>query len=141
MTKPIRLLLVEDNPGDAELTREALASSKLVLDIHVVVDGQDALDYLLGVGRHAGAQLPDLILLDLNLPKMDGREFLHEVKLHRQLRPIPIVVLTSSDAEKDIVESYSLGASCFITKPVGLTEFQTIVQSIQHFWFTVVRLP
>ena len=141
MTKPIRLLLVEDNPGDAELTREALASGKLLVEIHVVVDGQDALDYLLGVGRHAGAQLPDLILLDLNLPKMDGREFLREMKQHAQLRSIPVVVLTSSDAEKDVVQSYELGASCFITKPVGLSEFQTIVQSIQDFWFTVVRLP
>jgi CheY-like chemotaxis protein len=141
MTTPIRVLLVEDNPGDAHLTRDTLEQSKLLIQITVAVDGEDALDYLLGRGSYAGVALPDLIVLDLNLPKLGGREVLAEMKLHEQLHHIPVVVLTSSDAEKDVVMSYKLGASCYVTKPVGLEAFKDIVKSIESFWFTVVKLP
>jgi CheY-like chemotaxis protein len=141
MTTPIRVLLVEDNPGDAHLTRDTLEQSKLLIQIAVAVDGEDALDYLLGRGSYAGVALPDLIVLDLNLPKLGGREVLAEMKRHEQLHHIPVVVLTSSDAEKDVVMSYKLGASCYVTKPVGLEAFRDIVKSIESFWFTVVKLP
>jgi two-component system, chemotaxis family, response regulator Rcp1 len=138
---PIRVLLVEDNPGDAHLTRDTLEQGKLSIQIAVAEDGEDALDYLLARGRYAGVALPDLIVLDLNLPKLGGREVLAEMKLHDRLRGIPVVVLTSSDAEKDVVMSYKLGASCYVTKPVGLEAFKDIVKSIESFWFTVVKLP
>jgi two-component system, chemotaxis family, response regulator Rcp1 len=141
MTTPIRVLLVEDNPGDAQLTRDTLEQGKLLLHITVTTDGEDALDYLLGRGNYVGAELPDLIVLDLNLPKLGGREVLAEMKQHEQLARIPVVVLTSSDAERDVVMSYQLGASCYVTKPVGLEAFQAIVRSIESFWFTVVKLP
>lgn len=141
MTTPIRVLLVEDNPGDAHLTRDTLEQSKLLVDIAVTTDGEDALDYLLARGSYVGVALPDLIVLDLNLPRLGGREVLAEMKQHEQLRSIPVVVLTSSDAEKDVVMSYKLGASCYVTKPVGLEAFQAIVKSIESFWFTVVKLP
>ena len=141
MTTPIRVLLVEDNPGDAHLTRDTLEQSKLLVQIAVAVDGEDALDYLLGRGNYAGVAVPDLVVLDLNLPRMSGREVLAEMKRHERLRGIPVVVLTSSDAERDVVMSYKLGASCYVTKPVGLEAFQAIVQSIESFWFTVVKLP
>jgi CheY-like chemotaxis protein len=141
MTTPIRVLLVEDNPGDAHLTRDTLEQSKLLVQIAVTTDGEDALDYLLARGNYAGVALPDLIVLDLNLPRLGGREVLAEMKRHEQLRGIPVVVLTSSDAEKDVVMSYQLGASCYVTKPVGLEAFQAIVKSIESFWFTVVKLP
>ncbi len=141
MTHPIHVLLVEDNPGDAELTRETLASSKVHITIEVVVDGVEALAYLLRQGVHAQAPPPDLILLDLNLPKMGGREVLAEIKRHPSLRSIPVVVLTSSDAEQDISRSYELGANCYVTKPVGLGAFQSIVRAVEGFWFTVVKLP
>jgi CheY-like chemotaxis protein len=141
MTTPIRVLLVEDNPGDAHLTRDTLEQSKLLVHITVTTDGEDALDYLLARGNYVGAELPDLIVLDLNLPKLGGREVLAEMKQHEQLRTIPVVVLTSSDAERDVVMSYQLGASCYVTKPVGLEAFQAIVRYIESFWFTVVKLP
>lgn len=141
MTTPIRVLLVEDNPGDAHLTRDTLEQSKLLVHITVTTDGEDALDYLLARGSYVGAELPDLIVLDLNLPKLGGREVLAEMKKHEQLLRIPVVVLTSSDAERDVVMSYQLGASCYVTKPVGLEAFQAIVRSIENFWFTVVKLP
>ncbi len=141
MTAPIRVLLVEDNPGDAELTRDTLEAGKLVLDIHVVVDGAEAIDFLLQRGAHVGAPIPDLVVLDLNLPKRDGREVLQEIRRHAALRTTPVVILTSSDAEKDIAQGYLLGANCYITKPVDLAAFQQIVRSIETFWFTIVRLP
>jgi CheY-like chemotaxis protein len=141
MTLPIRVLLVEDNPGDADLTRETLEDGKLLVQIDLVADGAQALDFLLRRPPHTAALQPDLILLDLNLPKVGGREVLAEIKLHEHLRAIPVVVLTSSDAEQDIVKSYQLGASCYVTKPVGLEAFQAIVRAIEKFWFTVVRLP
>ena len=138
---PIRVLLVEDNPGDAHLTRDTLEQSKLLIQITVAADGEEALDCLLARGDYVGAALPDLIVLDLNLPRLSGREVLAEMKQHEQLRGIPVVVLTSSDAERDVLMSYQLGASCYVTKPVGLEAFQAIVKSIESFWFTVVKLP
>ena len=141
MTTPIRVLLVEDNPGDAFLTRDTLEQSKLLIEIAITTDGEDALDYLLSRGAYVGVALPDLIVLDLNLPKLGGRELLAEMKQHPQLQGIPVVVLTSSDADRDVVMSYKLGASCYVTKPVGLEAFQAIVKSIESFWFTVVKLP
>ena len=136
-----RVLLIEDNPGDADLTRETLATSKISIQISVVVDGVEALAFLLRQPPYETAPTPDLILLDLNLPKMGGREVLAEIKRHPSLRSIPVVVLTSSDAEQDISKSYQLGANCYVTKPVGLQAFQSIVRSVEGFWFTVVRLP
>jgi CheY-like chemotaxis protein len=136
MSRPIRVLLVEDSPGDAYLTKETLEAGKLHAEISIVVDGTRALEYL-----HAAVDKPDLILLDLNLPKLDGRQVLAEIKKHDALRTIPVVILTSSDAEQDIVKSYELGANCYVTKPVGLEAFQTIVRSVEDFWFTVVKLP
>lgn len=141
MTTPIRILQVEDNPGDAELTREALSASRLHVSIDTVGDGQDALDYLRNVSPFENAPRPDLILLDLNLPRMDGGQVIAAIKEDPKLRSIPVVILTSSAAESDIVESYARGASCFVTKPVGLDEFQKIVRSVGDFWFTIVRLP
>jgi len=141
MIHPIRVLLIEDNPGDADLTKETLEEGKLALDVTVVVDGAAAIDYLLRRSPYAHGEKPDLILLDLNLPKMDGRQVLTEIKRHDHLRRIPVVILTSSDAELDISKSYELGASCYVTKPVGLAAFQSIVRSLENFWFTVVKLP
>ncbi len=141
MTRPVRVLLVEDNPGDADLTRDVLEEGKLLLEIAVVQDGEEALEHLLEGFSRAPAEMPDLILLDLNLPKLDGRQVLTQIKAHDALRSIPVVVLTSSDAEQDIVRSYALGANCYVTKPVDLKAFQAIVQAIEGFWLTVVRLP
>lgn len=141
MSRPIRVLLVEDNPGDADLTRETLESGKLHVDITVAIDGAQALEMLLREGPYATAAKPDLILLDLNLPRLDGRQVLAVVKQREDLRAIPVVILTSSDAEHDIAGVYGLGANCYVTKPVGLTAFQEIVRSVEAFWFTVVKLP
>jgi CheY-like chemotaxis protein len=141
MNQPIKVLLVEDNPGDADLTRETLEDGKLLLKITVVSDGAQALDFLLRRPPFRNVWTPDLILLDLNLPKLSGREVLAEIQKHPQLRVIPVVVLTSSDSEQDISKSYEMGANCYVTKPVGLEAFQAIVRSVESFWFTVVRLP
>jgi CheY-like chemotaxis protein len=141
MTVPIRVLMVEDNPGDADLTRETLEDGKLHIELTVVTDGAQAVAYLLQQPPYADVQRPDVMLLDLNLPKVSGTEVLAEMKRHEALATIPVVVLTSSDAERDVVTSYQLGASCYITKPVGLDAFQAIVRSIEGFWFTVVKLP
>lgn len=141
MIRPIRVLLVEDNPGDAELTKETMEDGKVLVDIVIAVDGIQALDYLLRRPPYADAEQPDLILLDLNLPRMNGKEVLAEIKRHEALRRVPVVILTSSDAEQDVVKSYELGANCYVTKPVGLEAFQTIVRSVEGFWFSVVRLP
>ena len=135
------ILLVEDNPGDVELTREALLESKIHMDLSVVSDGVEALAFLKREGAHADAPRPDLILLDLNLPKKDGRTVLGEIKQDRSLRNIPVVILTSSQAEQDIVRAYDLHANCYVTKPVDLDQFISIVQSIEQFWLTVVKLP
>ncbi|HET9931899.1 MAG TPA: response regulator [Polyangiaceae bacterium] len=139
--QPLRVLLVEDNPADAELTRDTLESGKVVIDIEVVVDGAQALAYLRREPPYADAPLPDLVLLDLNLPKLSGREVLAEMRKQPALRALPVVVLTSSDAEQDILRSYELGANCYVTKPVGLEAFQSIVRAVESFWFTVVKLP
>jgi CheY-like chemotaxis protein len=141
MTGPIHVLLVEDNPGDADLIKETLEMGKVHLQTSAVTDGTEALAYLRRQPPFAGAEPPDLILLDLNLPRMSGRELLAEIKHDPVLRVIPVVILTSSDAEQDIVKSYQLGANCYVTKPVGLEAFQSIVRSVEHFWLTVVKLP
>jgi CheY-like chemotaxis protein len=141
VSRPLSVLLVEDNPGDADLVIETLEQGKLKLDIAVAVDGAQALARLLRQPPFEAVVSPDLILLDLNLPKVTGREVLARIKQEPGLREIPVVVLTSSDAEHDIVRSYQLGANCYVTKPVGLVAFQTIVRAIEGFWFTVVKLP
>jgi CheY-like chemotaxis protein len=141
MTDPIEILLVEDNPGDVELTREALHDGKIHTNLSVVSDGVEALAFVRREGKYGGAPRPDLILLDLNLPKKDGRAVLGEIKQDPALRHIPVVILTSSQAEQDIVRAYDLHANCYVTKPVDLDQFVTIVRSIEQFWFTVVKLP
>lgn len=141
MEHPIHVLLVEDNPADADLTRETLETSKLRLELSVAMDGIEAMRFLRREGEHVGAPRPDLILLDLNLPKKDGRQILIEIKADSQFRRIPVVILTSSDAERDVAQSYALGANCYVTKPVDLKAFQAIVQAVEDFWFTVVKLP
>ena len=139
--KAAEILLVEDDPADVELTRETLADAKVVTRLHVVGDGLEALAFLRREAQYADAPRPDLVLLDLNLPRMDGRTFLAEIRLDDRFKSIPIVVLTTSQAEEDILKSYRLGANCFITKPVGLAEFVRVVNAIEHFWFTIVCLP
>ncbi|HNV76356.1 MAG: response regulator [Gemmatimonadetes bacterium] len=139
--RPIRILLVEDNAGDVELIRDTLDQSHVLLDLSVVVDGVHASDFLNRRGAYESAQRPDLILLDLNLPRRSGLEMLQEIKGDPQLRLIPVVVLTSSEAELDIVRSYASGANCYVTKPVNLTALQQVVESVKSFWFTIVRLP
>jgi two-component system response regulator len=139
--KSLEVLLVEDDPADVELTMEALKDSKLSTNLHVVGDGIEAMDYLTKEGEFSGSSTPDLILLDLNLPKKDGRTVLREIKESPKLRDIPVVILTTSEAEEDILKSYKLGANCYVTKPVGLDQFVKVVDSIEDFWFTVVKLP
>lgn len=139
--QPIHILLVEDNPGDVRLAQEVFKEARVLNDLHVVFDGEEALAFLRGEGRHAGAPRPDLILLDLNLPKKDGLEVLAEIKADEGLRRIPVVMLTISKREEDVVRSYNLHANCFITKPVDLDQFLSVVRSIEDFWLTVVRLP
>jgi two-component system, chemotaxis family, response regulator Rcp1 len=139
--RPVEILLVEDNPGDVRLTREALREGKVRNNLAVASDGIEAIAYLRKEGEHAGAVRPDLILLDLNLPRKDGREVLAEIKADPALRNIPVVVLTSSQAEEDIVRAYDLHANCYVTKPVDLDQFIRVVESIEDFWFTIVKLP
>jgi CheY-like chemotaxis protein len=138
---PVEILLVEDNAADARLTREALKSGRVWNNLNVVRDGVEALSYLRGEGQFRGAVRPDLILLDLNLPKKDGREVLAEIKADEELKLIPVVVLTTSQADEDILKAYGSHANCYITKPVDLPKFMAVVQSIEHFWFAIVRLP
>lgn len=137
----IEILLVEDSPADILLTREAFKNNKLVNEIHVVEDGIQAMDFLYRRGKHASAPRPDLILLDLNLPRKNGREVLAEIKADEDLRSIPIVVLTTSDDDEDILKAYNLNANCYVVKPVGFENFMKAMQSIRHFWFSVVTLP
>jgi two-component system, chemotaxis family, response regulator Rcp1 len=139
--RPIEILLVEDNPGDVDLTREMVEASKVRNVIRNVSDGVEAMAYLHREPPYARAARPDLILLDLNIPKKDGRTVLSEIKQDADLRDIPVVVLTTSEAESDILRSYQLHANCYITKPVDLTKFTTIIRSIEDFWLTVVKLP
>ena len=137
---PIEILLVEDNPGDARLTREALLDAKVRNNLHVAADGVEALAFLRREGKHTAVTKPDLILLDLNLPKKDGREVLQEIKQDDRLRHIPVVILTTSQAERDIAESYRLRANAYVTKPVDLEQFLKVVRSIEHFWLEIVKL-
>ncbi len=137
----IEILLVEDSPTDRFLTEEALREGKIANSLAVVVDGVEAIEYLRREGRFSQAVRPDLILLDLNLPRKDGREVLAEIKADPDLRVIPVVVLTTSSAEEDVLRSYGLHANCYITKPVQFEEFKRVVASIEDFWFAVVKLP
>ena len=139
--KPIDILLVEDNPGDVRLTREALKEGKVLNNLHVAQDGIEAVSFLRREGKYASAIRPDIILLDLNLPKKDGREVLADIKSDPDLRRIPVVILTTSKAEEDVIQSYNLHANCFITKPVDLDQFINVVQAVEDFWFTIVKLP
>jgi len=139
--KPIEILLVEDNPGDVRLTQEALKDGKVLNKLHVVKDGVEALDCLKRKGKYVSAVRPDLILLDLNLPKKDGREVLAEIKSDPDLKRIPVVVLTVSEAEEDIIKTYDLHANCYITKPIDLDRFITVVRAIEDFWLAIVKLP
>jgi CheY-like chemotaxis protein len=139
--QPIEVLLVEDDPGDVLLIREAFEFNKVHNNLHVVSDGEQALAYLRREGEHAGVNRPDLVLLDLNLPRKDGREVLAEVKQDETLRTIPIVVLTTSEAEEDVLKSYQLHANAYVTKPVDFERFVSIVRQIDDFFVSVVRLP
>lgn len=139
--RPIEILLVEDNPGDVRLTKEALADAKVANHLEVACDGIDAMQYLRKAGKYHCAARPDLILLDLNLPKMDGRQVLNEIKADPELRRIPVVVITSSEAEQDIARSYDLHANCYVSKPLDLARFIQVVKSIEDFWMTIVKLP
>jgi chemotaxis family two-component system response regulator Rcp1 len=138
---PLEILLVEDNPGDTLLTREALKDCKLLNAMHHVDDGVEAMSFLHREGPYADRPRPDLILLDLNLPRMDGREVLAEIKRDEQLKHIPVIILTTSNDERDVLKAYHLHANCFITKPIGLERFLDVVRSIEEFWLTIVRLP
>jgi len=140
-SRPIEILLVEDNPGDARLTQEALREGKIRNNLHHARDGVEGLAFLKREGEYAKAPTPDLVLLDLNMPRKDGRQVLAEMKQDPRLRTIPVVVLTTSEAENDIVRSYELHANCYVTKPVGLEQFIAIVREIESFWLAVVTLP
>jgi two-component system, chemotaxis family, response regulator Rcp1 len=139
--QPIEILLVEDNPGDAELTREALKVAKVANRLHVVDDGAEAVDFLFKKGKFSDAPRPDIVLLDLNLPKKDGREVLSEIKQNKEISEIPVVVLTTSQAEEDILRAYQLHANCYITKPVDFGQFLRVISTIQDFWLSIVKLP
>jgi chemotaxis family two-component system response regulator Rcp1 len=141
MVRPVEILLVEDNPGDVRLTLEALKDGKVLNRLHVVEDGVAALDFLFMREPYAEVPRPDLILLDLNLPKKNGREILATIKSDEALKTIPVVILTTSQAEEDILRAYSLHANCYISKPVGFEQFTHIVRSIESFWLTIVKLP
>ncbi len=138
---PIRILLIEDSAADIRLTQEVFRDGKFVNELSVVRDGEEALDYLYQRGEHAMAPRPDLVLLDLNLPKLDGREVLEVIKSDPSLRSIPVAVLTTSSNDRDILQSYNLGANCYLTKPVDLEEFVAVVNKIEEFWLGIVRLP
>jgi CheY-like chemotaxis protein len=140
-TTNFEVLLVEDSPGDVRLTREALKDAKVHINLHVAADGMQAMEFLKREGKYAGVPRPDLILLDLNLPKKDGREVLEEIKENPALQSIPIVILTTSSSEEDVLKSYRLHANCYISKPVDLEGFLTVVKSIDSFWLTIVTLP
>ncbi|KQC08162.1 MAG: hypothetical protein APR62_05340 [Smithella sp. SDB] len=141
MLKPIEILLVEDNLGDIRLTQDALTNGKVRNNLHVVRDGVEAMDFLFKRGEFKNAIRPDLILLDLNLPKKDGREVLNEIKNDEILKTIPVVILTVSKAEEDILKAYNLHANCYITKPLNLSQFIEVVKAIECFWLTIVKLP
>lgn len=137
----IDILLVEDNPGDIRLTQEVLKEGKIKNKLSVVMDGEEAISFLKKIGKYKDVSTPDLILLDLNLPKKDGREVLAEIKSNPKFSSIPVVILTTSDAEKDVISSYASHANAFITKPVDFNQFVTVVRAIEDFWLTIVKLP
>lgn len=139
--EPVHILLVEDNPGDIRLTQEALKDSKIFNTLDVVNNGKEAISYLKKEGKYKDAVHPDLILLDLDLPVMDGRDFLSVIKKDPRYRLIPVIVLTVSESDQDVLKVYDLQASCYITKPVDLDQFLTVVKSIENFWFSIVKLP
>ena len=139
--RPIEILLVEDNPGDAELTAEALRDGKIWNELRLVEDGEAAIRYLRREGEFTDAPRPDLVLLDLNLPRKSGREVLAEIKTDEELKQIPVIVLTTSAAEEDVLRAYRLNVNCYITKPVDFDQFIKVVKAIEEFWFTVVKLP
>ena len=139
--RPVEILLVEDNPGDVRLTREALKDAKVLNNLYVADDGFEALAFLKREGEYLNAIRPDLILLDLNLPKKDGREVLAEIKADPGLRQIPVVILTTSKAEEDVLKTYDLHANCYITKPVDLEKFIEVISAIEDFWLSIVKLP
>lgn len=141
LVTPIELLLVEDSPGDADLAREALEQTKVRNNLHLVRDGEEAMAFLRRTGPYRDAPRPGLILLDLNLPRKDGREVLAEIKADPELMRIPVVILTISEDEEDVLRSYNLHANCYITKPIDLAQFLKVVRSIEDFWLTIVRLP
>ena len=139
--RPIEILMVEDNPGDVRLTREALRGGKIWNEIHVVTDGVAAIEFLRNSPPYEHAPRPDLVLLDLNLPKKDGREVLAMMKGDPNLKAIPVVILTTSQAEEDVIRAYNLSCNCYVTKPVDFDQFTRIVQTIEQFWLSVVTLP
>ena len=139
--RPVEFLLVEDNPGDVRLTQEALKDTKVRNNLNILGDGVSALAFLRRESPYVNAPRPDIILLDLNLPKMDGRELLSHIKADPKLKRIPVVVITSSEAEQDILRTYDLHVNCYVTKPVDLDQFIKVVQSIETFWLTIVQLP
>ncbi len=139
--QPVEILLVEDNPVDVMMTKEAFNSGRVCNNLHVTEDGEEAMDFLHRRGRYRSAPLPDIILLDLNLPRKDGREVLAEIKKDPSLRQIPVVVLTTSESPDDIWKSYELQANCFVTKPVDMEQFTKALECLGEFWFTIVRLP
>lgn len=141
MAEPIEVLLVEDNPADVRLTREALYEVRISNTLNVVTTGEDALDYLFQRNAHTDKERPDLILLDLNLPRLSGHEVLETIKEDKSLKRIPVVILTSSDAERDVIKSYDHYANCYIQKPVDMDGFITIVTRLEGFWFSIVKLP
>jgi two-component system, chemotaxis family, response regulator Rcp1 len=140
-TRPVEVLLVEDNPGDVRLTQEALKDGRVLVNLTVANDGVEALEILGRKGLYEGKARPDIILLDLNLPRKNGREVLEEIKADEDLKRIPVIVMTTSKAEQDIYRAYHLNANCYVTKPVDLDEFLNVVRSIEDFWLTIVTLP
>jgi two-component system, chemotaxis family, response regulator Rcp1 len=140
-SRAVEILLVEDNPGDVRLTQEALKDGRVLVNLTVAADGVEAMEVLRRQGVHAGKRLPDLIVLDLNLPRKNGREVLEEIKADEDLKRIPVIVMTTSKAEQDVHKAYNLNANCYVTKPVDLDEFLAVVRSIEDFWLTIVTLP
>ena len=138
---PIKILLIEDNPGDIRLTKEALKDGKIKNEIRIITDGEEALLFLKKEGQYQNEETPDVILLDLNLPKKDGREVLLEIKSDPNFKTIPVIILTISSDERDILKSYSHYANCYITKPIDFNEFINVVKTIENFWFTIVKIP
>ena len=141
VASPVEILLVEDNPGDVRLTKEALKEGKVYNNLHWAKDGVEAMEFLRQEGKNAKAPRPDIILLDLNLPKKDGREVLASIKSDSRFKHIPVVILTTSEAEEDVLKSYELHANCYVTKPVDLDQFIGVIRNIEDFWLTVVTLP